>query len=146
MTSLIGIPLCSYAKEPVPRRGRIDAGQVSFSIVDRPDGTHWWRRSNKEFRIEIVQLEPAGDLLHYLFLTELVTETHIGIEGPNNARMKVTAYPLTERNVEKAAWSFEVDGDEWSLDGDRIKVMKYGCCDDPGRTFYFRVKDGRPID
>jgi len=134
----------TQARDDRSHARKVDAGAVSFSIVDRGDGTHWWRRTNKEFRIETVQAEASGDLLHYLFLSERVVDSHIGIEG-GNSRLKVTAHLLTEKQVGKPLWTFEVDGDEWRLVGSRIEVTKYGCCDAPDRRFYFQVSDGRPI-
>lgn len=122
---------------------KVDGGAVSFSIVDQADGTRWWRRSNKDFRIETVQPSPRGDLRHYLFLTEQVVDTRIGIEG-TKSRLKVTAYPITETQVGQPVWTFEADGDVWKVVGDRIEVTKYGCCGEPNTTSYFRVSNGRP--
>ena len=120
----------------------IDAGGVSFSIVDREDGTHWWRRSNKEFRTETVQVDPAGRLAIYLFLTERIVDTHIGLPG-SKSRLKITAYPLSETQVGAPIWSFEAEGDVWKLEGSRIAVTKFGCCDEPDRISHFSVSDGR---
>jgi hypothetical protein len=145
MLALFWIPAAAQVRAQTPRARKVDGGAASFSIVDRADGTHWWRRSNKDFRIETVQLNARGDLLHYLFLTEQVVDTHIGIEG-TKSRLKVTAYPLAETHVAQSVWSFEVDGDVWKLLGDRIQVTKYGCCGEPDRTSYFRVSDGRPTE
>ena len=124
---------------------RIDAGPASFSIVDKENGSHWWRRSNKDFRIETVQLGPDSDPTHYLFLSEQVVDTHIGIEG-SKSRLKITAFPLAETHVGDALWSIETEGDVWKLDGSRIEVTKYGCCDRPDSTVQFRVSDGRRIE
>jgi len=116
---------------------------TKFSIV-KENELYLWNFSRNEFHIEFFSFKLNDNKYwtkHILILEEYDAKTHISIPMLKS-KLKLTAWELTEKDIKEKLWVIEAEADKWESKGSEIVLTKFGCCDNPDKTYRYSTVTG----
>jgi hypothetical protein len=102
--------------------------------------------TNRRYETNIMASTLGGPEILYQLL--LIEESHESKEGlvaePDtvSAKVKVTAFPMTEKGKGAASFTIEADGNEAKAGGPYLTVTRYGCCVEQPTYAIYSLENG----
>lgn len=121
--------------------------QSPSEVTVAPDGENFTvTTTNRRYETNMMASTLGGpDILYQMLLIE---ESRVSHEGPDtegdvaDAKVKVTAYPLTKHGKGAAQFTIEANGDAARVDGPYLAITRNGCCVEQPTYAIYSLENG----
>jgi hypothetical protein len=144
IAALIFIPIIGNAAD-VPKGFHDNETAPTLKISHTPEGWPIYQVESVKYYLTLLDIKPA---VHVPLTTYLIKEknTTIIIEGREGQQSTIILelWELGSKGVKKKIWRLANEADNWQFSSeDEIALIKYGCCGEPNKYYYYDIKTGK---